>query len=912
MVDRKAKISSAKKSISSLKVLELCTLFKKSHGKYSNLEKANILLELSNAYNTISFDVSLELGCYNPYDEALKFSNKAKKLIFNLHSDIRICELNAKLFVAAGISYWYLGDLAKAITEFDKALNVVNSFKNGLLDVYVNALQCKALCYHTLGNFDQAERLYNKALQVPENKLKPSTRFDLSIRMANLVGDNHQEIKAANILDNIEPLSHEDTGLRIRWLNARVLLYVDEGLFNEADLLYDEIYDLFVEFPPERSDLGAAITNAASFKIDRGWHDTAKHLLKIAASLPLDNAPIGFKIGYLKAKLRYALLVNQEDLAEYLYKQSMAYVENSMPNNKDQYITVALIAASSSKALKYKAIDALEKILSPHNIKDPFDDLKGDRFIAMQNWLCWKAAECSFEECQRLFKVVLKANMLRGRNQYSWKLWHSLALALERAEKLDIAIVIAKVALYEIKTLFKSMHSTGPIGQGFVSERRPIIEWLEHKLISKGRFKEVNEIHDTFKQSRVQEFLGVPYAQRIVKKEKIFTQEEWGIVGQYLKAQQKSFELYNTLINVSREDHRDQFLWAFNVADDFCNKIFKITPKLLPLKISYDEVPVPLGEVHITYRHQGNKIFAVVESHNHSVIVDLPEFENLADEVYKLHESIRELSNFWQHHSLSLYQKLISPIEYLLKKDNEIIFRASGLLSRIPFAALFDGDRFLIDKYTIRYKSFSQKTKAASNFEKRTALVCGFTGKYDAHEPLIGVQEELKAIENIFFKCTMQLDDGFSLDSFCSAMKNQPDVIHFATHFNFNSVYPGSSSLVFGDGISYPLYMLFKECINWKKVGLVFMSTCESGISEEGISDNSLSVQDIFLSRGVRYYIGTSWPIFDLSSVMFSKYFYQNFFSESSPSVALQLSQLQMRDNPLYTHPIHWAGYQCW
>ena len=94
---------------------------------------------------------------------------------------------------------------------------------------------------------------------------------------------------------------------------------------------------------------------------------------------------------------------------------------------------------------------------------------------------------------------------------------------------------------------------------------------------------------------------------------------------------------------------------------------------------------------------------------------------------------------------------------------------------------------------------------------------------------------------------------------------------------------------------------------------LVFLSACETGLSEESKSEALLGLPYAFFLAGARQVIATFWNVDDESSRLFVKHFFRNLVNGSRTSVSQALRKTKIAflrgDYPGYEHPRFWSGY---
>ena len=263
-----------------------------------------------------------------------------------------------------------------------------------------------------------------------------------------------------------------------------------------------------------------------------------------------------------------------------------------------------------------------------------------------------------------------------------------------------------------------------------------------------------------------------------------------------------------------------------------------------------------------------------------------------------------------------LYQWLIAVLEEKLQKEaiNTLVIIPDDALSLIPFAALYDGEKFLIEKYAIVTTPGLQLTDPRptprENFE---ALLVGLSKDVQGFPPLPNVPEELNTISTILQGNSEQLlNKDYEKKALEDAIKkNTYRIIHMATHGEF-SADPNQTFLLTHDG-----KLLLKDLERMLKLGqfsnepveLLTLSACNTAV---GDIRAAFGLAGIALESGARSAVATLWSVHDEATMLAMTDFYRQFQSrpELNKAQALQAAQLNLRNNhPQYRHPAYWSPF---
>ncbi|MBD2678126.1 CHAT domain-containing protein [Nostoc paludosum FACHB-159] len=272
-----------------------------------------------------------------------------------------------------------------------------------------------------------------------------------------------------------------------------------------------------------------------------------------------------------------------------------------------------------------------------------------------------------------------------------------------------------------------------------------------------------------------------------------------------------------------------------------------------------------------------------------------------------------------------VYNWLIKPFEAELdpKQIKNLVFVLNGRLQRVPIAALYDGQNYLIEKYGIALVP-SLQLLAPQQLEKKQlkVLAAGVSeqikvqGQFFA--ALVNVPKELDQIQQTFPASEKLLNQEFTIKTIQKQLKSNFPVIHLATHGLFSSN-PQKNFIITGDGQSISineLSALLKE--PGTTIELLVLSACETATGDERAV---LGLAGMAVRSGARSTLATLWPVGDASTAQFMGQFYEDLKKpEAKQADALRKAQLSLLEslklNPpfeelqnLPPHPYYWASY---
>ncbi|WP_016870706.1 CHAT domain-containing protein [Fischerella thermalis] len=272
-----------------------------------------------------------------------------------------------------------------------------------------------------------------------------------------------------------------------------------------------------------------------------------------------------------------------------------------------------------------------------------------------------------------------------------------------------------------------------------------------------------------------------------------------------------------------------------------------------------------------------------------------------------------------------LYNWLIQPIETQLNANQikNLVFVMNGRLQRVPMAALYSNQQYLIEKYGIALVPSLQliDTKLLKR-KNLKVLAAGVSKQIQIQEEifpaLVNVPKELDEIKQAFPASQKLLNQEFTATTIQNELKSNFPVVHLATHGLFSSN-PERNFIITGDGKSISineLSTLLKEQEN--NLELLVLSACETATGDERAM---LGLAGTAVRSGARSTLATLWPVSDASTAQLMGEFYQELkkpeVQKLSALRTAQLSQLEsIRSQPLFKqlkslppHPYFWASY---
>ena len=297
-----------------------------------------------------------------------------------------------------------------------------------------------------------------------------------------------------------------------------------------------------------------------------------------------------------------------------------------------------------------------------------------------------------------------------------------------------------------------------------------------------------------------------------------------------------------------------------------------------------------------------------------------------------------------QKHLSSLYKSTIADMN-IPKNITTLIVSPDGLLNILPFEALYNDGKYLIEKYKISYIPSAKELVKLSNKKQKvsrhidifaspdfdsttissTRKVSTRALNLDRFHKLLFAKKEAKEIERL-------LESKYSVHQYIEDSANEknllaidsPKILHIATHgfykANSNIGNPMLKSGIVLSGINHSIKngdnfgiitALDLAGLKLDDTKLVTLSSCESGVGNIQDSEGVGSISKAFIKAGSSYVIMSLWSVNDQSTFAFMKKFYSKVALGDDYSSYLRDAKIKMikAKDSIYSHPYYWSVF---
>lgn len=389
----------------------------------------------------------------------------------------------------------------------------------------------------------------------------------------------------------------------------------------------------------------------------------------------------------------------------------------------------------------------------------------------------------------------------------------------------------------------------------------------------------------------------------------------------------------------------------------------KITYKDLAPALKEDDLYIDYAYIDssyyiftLNYKEEIN-FFLIDEETSNSIGKNVEEYREHIKEVTNNKNAIPDDRKISKDILYKLYQLLIQDYSFFEEKKRYIL-SLDGPLAYIPFEALYDGQKYLIERKSISYvpsgKEFARLIRNKSNDSEDIVVFANpnFDEEITIQTPkdkngegtirslselcelgeepfpqLPGTEDELEAIDDALYpeKVISFSKEKATKELFIQTTNTK--ILHCATHAFFldcpNTDNPllkigiafSGANVLLKDG-SRPHVATGLELVSMKLKGtdLVVLSACDSATGDSKNSEGIMGLNKAFIQAGAKSVVASLWKANDQQTALFFEHAYKLIYKEIDEEnetinyhEIIRSSKIKfIRDNK---HSILWAGF---
>jgi hypothetical protein len=254
----------------------------------------------------------------------------------------------------------------------------------------------------------------------------------------------------------------------------------------------------------------------------------------------------------------------------------------------------------------------------------------------------------------------------------------------------------------------------------------------------------------------------------------------------------------------------------------------------------------------------------------------------------------------------ALYDLIWRPFEGAVGEVAEVGIVPTAVLGALPFAALWDGERYLVERHAL-YQLASVSAEAASPDPPAFAHVVLAADT----RRLAGTHLEVQGLQGIWPDSGLLLGPAMSRDGLRTHAP-AADLLHLACHGQFRADSPLFSALFLDDG-AFTAFEI--ERIPLARGPMVVLSACEGAVRDGARGDEALGLVRAFLVAGASRVLAGLWQVDDAGTGEWMVDLHRELrgaavrAAPSGPVVSHVLAAVQRENIANDLHPFIWAAF---
>ena len=325
--------------------------------------------------------------------------------------------------------------------------------------------------------------------------------------------------------------------------------------------------------------------------------------------------------------------------------------------------------------------------------------------------------------------------------------------------------------------------------------------------------------------------------------------------------------------------------------------------------------------VLLDYWVMGNRTLAFIVTHDTLQTVEL---DTGREELRTLVDGFRAFPNLdvaYPGEAVTLYNALIAPLREHLTLPYLLIV-PHDILHYLPFAALSDGERYLMDDYLIAYlPSASALPFIRENLDHTggSPLILGnpTTADYDATAslaterdalgPLPFAEQETRAIAALY-GVEAYVEEA-ATESLVREQAPESGILHIAAHGLYNPHAPLASLIALSPDEANDGWLTVGEIygLDLWSADLVVLSACDTQVGVLSAGDELVGMTRAFFYAGTPTVVASLWSVDDQATAELMQRFHEHLQEGLGKAEALRLAQQEIRAE--HPNPYYWAAF---
>ncbi len=812
-------------------------------------------------------------------------------------------------------------------------------------------LEAQGKYFYSIAQFEQAAQMWQQSAQAYAHQdilSQARVLSNLALAQSQL---NNWSAATANINASWELLQNDsrlDSGDRLRALaqilNNQGILQLSQGNAAEAIATWNQAKENYQQTGDKLGVIRASINQAGAFKQLGFYRRALKTLTEVARDL-VEQPDSSIKVAGLRSYGDILRLVGQVKRSQEILTQSLTIAERL--DSTDEQVKILLVTGSTYKA------------------KNPDTALE----IYQQGLeVCQQQPSCMQSDLPIQLDLA-QLNVLL--NTPDWQQGIALIPLIKtkfahlpdsRANidrKINFAHSLIKLTHYAQDRRNLAIPPRAEIEQLLAEtiEQAKAIDYPQAQSYSWGLLGQINEESRDWDNAQKQTEKALILAQSINAPEVSYLWYwQLGRINQALANHPQAIANYNQAVELLKSLSRDLVAIDPDVQYSFRESVEPVYRGLVSLLLttgSGGEISqanleagreviesLQLAELNNFFREacldaqvvnidnldrQAAVIYPIILGDRLEVILSLPnqplkhyttkipqEQLEVIIEQFRHNIVVRSRRNFYRP-AHKLYDWVIRPaIDDLTRNQiKTLVFVPDGAFRNVPLSAMYDGQHFLIEDYSIALTPGLQllNPRSLKQTELKT-IAAGLTKGIKGFSALNSVGSELKEIEKRGNSVVL-VNKNFTTEALRKEIQfSDYPIVHIATHGQFSSSIEDTFLLAWDDRINISELDSILQTRNSGQenaIELLVLSACETAT---GDSRAALGLAGMAVRAGARSTLATLWSVNDRATSKLMEDFYQELSNKHLPKAeAVRQAQLTLLHNRWYRHPFYWAPY---
>ena len=797
-----------------------------------------------------------------------------------------------RLLCEMGTQQYYDGQHESAAKIWQESLLIYQSVRSQNGEAW--ALNFLGLVYFSLGKYDESIATYNQALPIFRS-LQQAIIHPASNQTAEILDFSFKGSRECDRL-KLQPLNGEAQTLR-----GLAQAYNAKAEYARALELYEQALPLFRAVPDHNQEALTLLDLGVVYR-SLGQYDQAISLYQQALPIfrSLKNSwgeaytlkNWGF-VYFSQSKYKEAIG---------LYQQALPIFQMTKDLNAEAYTLVDMGLAYAALSCCDKAIDLYQRSLP---IFMQISERKGEAYALMNLGNVYRL-QSDYDQAISFYQKALPIFHEVEDHEGQALILRNIGQIFSEQSQPELSIIFLKQSVNVYESIRGDNRALSQeLQQSYINTIADTYRSLSSTLLAQGRILEAQQVLELLKLQELREFTGVrakvtPNGIALTPVEQEIATQHDGLIafGQQVNQCQKTQCSQLTALLDQRDQLTHQFNETLRTFD--AEMRARLAQDLGALKTqnfsrsAREIVEAQPGTVMIYAVVLDNKLWLLWASTGGVVnSIEVPVTrEKLGETVLQFRQLLStqnsDISQV-QATAKQLYDWLIAPIAPELQKNHiqHLVFSLDRVTRYIPMAALFDGQHYLLENYTVSTVLSADLTRVGDRLppgtDQTSVLALGLSNPVPPEFPggLPDVPAELDAIvrsandpQGIYpgLKFLNQQFDDHTLRD--NVLGHQ--IVHIATHGVFVPGRQDQSYLVLGNGHHMSISSI-QELQDLGGVRLVVLSACQTalgGPDQDGIEIAGIAYY--FLNGGVNTVMASLWSVNDASTQQLMQHFYHN------------------------------------